>query len=457
MNIVFRVLICLELVWTRIKVANEFHRNLLVTAEAGFSMLYALGIVGVISTSTVATLKQVDDGTKAVVITRAYQRRNILEDQVRRSSESVNALYSTAKKMKSTPLSECVLNQKCVPTRGADVPYTLYDSMGNKISNTSFYFNGDECKKSRNPSKPRLCPLKVDTWYRIECGDGESFCQVPKKITTRYRIESSKDRRYRGPVLRMKDPGETSLAGFRCDPNQYMIGINDSGMPECRNATYIPPGGLNCQYEDEYPFGLSSSGTFLCREVTNYCISSVYIVLVIDVSGSMNMKDKMKKAKSAAKRFINKLRPQDHLSIVTFAKKSRTLINFTNDKNALNSAVDRLKAKGRTNMTAGLKIADKLTDIPAISGGKKPVIIFLSDGIHNKGSGPSGLANDIRKRNSERKKQKKPKKKVITIAFGEGADQKELKNIATDSKSFHDASNLNIEDTFKNIGAQLCR
>ncbi len=121
-------------------------------------------------------------------------------------------------------------------------------------------------------------------------------------------------------------------------------------------------------------------------------------LLVMDVSGSMNVDGKLDAAKNAARAYVDQMRPGDQAGLVAFNSKVQYAQSITADHNALKSAIDRLRADDNTAMydalTEGVKILGQ-------SSGRK-AIIALTDGMDNSstnnadnvvaGIGPSGLS-----------------------------------------------------------------
>lgn len=110
-------------------------------------------------------------------------------------------------------------------------------------------------------------------------------------------------------------------------------------------------------------------------------------VFLIDVSGSMSGSSKLGLLKEAFKSFVNEiLDEEDKISIVTYAGKSKTLLNPTpgSFKNRINNAIDKLKTGGGTNGEGGIIRAYELAQEAFIPGGNNRVILG-TDGDFNIG------------------------------------------------------------------------
>jgi Ca-activated chloride channel homolog len=82
------------------------------------------------------------------------------------------------------------------------------------------------------------------------------------------------------------------------------------------------------------------------------------VMLVIDVSGSMNADDveptRMEAAQRAASRFLDRLPDRFQVGLVVFSSEAETLVPPTTDREALRAALDTLNANGGTAMGDGL-------------------------------------------------------------------------------------------------------
>ena len=105
--------------------------------------------------------------------------------------------------------------------------------------------------------------------------------------------------------------------------------------------------------------------------------TTVGVVLVIDVSGSMRQNGKMDAAKGAARQFVASKRPRDQIAIVAFNDKPRVVVDFTADPGSLTAAIDGLVATGETALWDGIQLGTGLlNEQPAL----QPNLVVLSDG-----------------------------------------------------------------------------
>ena len=104
------------------------------------------------------------------------------------------------------------------------------------------------------------------------------------------------------------------------------------------------------------------------------------VVLLMDTSASME--EKVGAAKSAAKRFVSTLVPEDRARVVAFNNRIDVLQDFTGDKDALNRGIDRLRPAGATALHNAfyISIKDLQKEKQATAGARRQAIILLSDG-----------------------------------------------------------------------------
>lgn len=113
----------------------------------------------------------------------------------------------------------------------------------------------------------------------------------------------------------------------------------------------------------------------------------VNVVLVLDVSGSMQAEDykptRLEAAKSSAEILLKSLKEKDHVGIVIFESGATTTAYLSPFKDKVIEKLRSISPKeGKTAIGDGLSLGiDMATSIP----NKKKVVILLSDGVNNAG------------------------------------------------------------------------
>jgi Ca-activated chloride channel family protein len=110
------------------------------------------------------------------------------------------------------------------------------------------------------------------------------------------------------------------------------------------------------------------------------------LVFLVDVSGSMNEQDKLPLLKDSMKVFVEHMRPQDRLSIVTYAGNAGVVLEPTsgNQKDKIFGAINQLGAGGSTNGSGGIMAAYQQAELHKIKDGVNRVIL-ATDGDFNVG------------------------------------------------------------------------
>jgi Ca-activated chloride channel family protein len=109
-------------------------------------------------------------------------------------------------------------------------------------------------------------------------------------------------------------------------------------------------------------------------------------VFLIDVSGSMNVANKLPLVQSSFKLLADQLRPQDRVAIVVYAGAAGLVLESTtgNNKTKIKEAIDKLEAGGSTAGGEGIRLAYKTAKEHFIKGGNNRVIL-ATDGDFNVG------------------------------------------------------------------------
>jgi len=158
------------------------------------------------------------------------------------------------------------------------------------------------------------------------------------------------------------------------------------------------------------------------------------IMLVMDVSGSMNATDvqptRLLAAEQAATVFLNELPPKFRVGVVSFSGTAQTIARPTTDRQAVADAINSLHAEGPTAMGDAIERALEVKRPPTpptttpkagqngqtappttVNPAKEPplVVLMLSDGYNTQGkTQPLDAANDAKQLNVP----------VFTIALG---------------------------------------
>jgi Ca-activated chloride channel homolog len=195
----------------------------------------------------------------------------------------------------------------------------------------------------------------------------------------------------------------------------------------------------------------------------------VNVVLVMDVSGSMQAQDytpsRLEAAKSSAEILINSLESKDYVGIVTFESGATTAAYLSPDKEKVIEKLRNIAPKeGSTAIGDGLSLGiDMASSIP----NKKKVIILLSDGVNNAGYISPDEAIQYAKANNIQ---------VYTIGIGSNSkvllgydlfgnpqyaelDEATLQAIANDTggKYFKSVDEKTLDEIYRNISENIKR
>ncbi|MBN1260525.1 MAG: von Willebrand factor type A domain-containing protein, partial [Anaerolineae bacterium] len=112
----------------------------------------------------------------------------------------------------------------------------------------------------------------------------------------------------------------------------------------------------------------------------------VVLTFVIDVSGSMDMENRLGLVQDTLALLVEGLRPTDQVGLVVYGSKARVLLEHTpvGEADTLMHAIRQLRSEGSTNAEEGLRVAYRLAweafDPEAINR-----VILCSDGVANVG------------------------------------------------------------------------
>ena len=113
------------------------------------------------------------------------------------------------------------------------------------------------------------------------------------------------------------------------------------------------------------------------------------IVLVVDVSGSMEENGKLDQAKAGLGAFLQRILPEDRVGLVTFSSAAQVLVPAAplgESRIALDQAIQAMRPTGKTAIYDGLMAGKQALDaLPAAENGEERIkaIVLLTDGEEN--------------------------------------------------------------------------
>jgi Ca-activated chloride channel family protein len=139
------------------------------------------------------------------------------------------------------------------------------------------------------------------------------------------------------------------------------------------------------------------------KSIDKSSLPSSNLVFLIDVSGSMNVPNKLPLLKSAFGLLINELRPQDHVAIVVYAGAAGLVLEPTpgNKKDVIMNAINNLEAGGSTAGGAGLRLAYSVASESFVKNGNNRIIL-ATDGDFNVGESSNGGMERLVEENRDR-------------------------------------------------------
>ena len=121
------------------------------------------------------------------------------------------------------------------------------------------------------------------------------------------------------------------------------------------------------------------------------------LTFVIDVSGSMDMDNRLGLVKRSLEMLVEQLRPSDRVSIVVYGSEARVVLEPTSgsDKGAILEVIYRLQPEGATNAEAGIRLGYQMA-MHAYNPEGINRVILCSDGVANVGeTGPEAILQEV--------------------------------------------------------------
>lgn len=151
------------------------------------------------------------------------------------------------------------------------------------------------------------------------------------------------------------------------------------------------------------------------QDIAKASLPPANLVFLVDVSGSMESAERLPLLKSSLKFLVNQLRPQDRVSLVTYASGTQVVLEPTpgSQRSRIIAALDNLHAGGSTSGAAGINLAYSMAEQSFIKGGINRIFL-ATDGDFN-----VGITNFDQLKNMVEEKRKNGVS-LSTLGFGVG-------------------------------------
>jgi len=176
---------------------------------------------------------------------------------------------------------------------------------------------------------------------------------------------------------------------------EYVNFFDQAYAPPSRNAFAIHIDGSRSPYADNYHLVRVGLQGYVVPDEER---SDVVLTFVIDVSGSMDMENRLELVKESLALLVDELRPTDKVGIVVYGSGARVVLDHTpvREGRTIRRAIRSLQPEGATNAEAGLVKAYRLAS-RAFDPGAVNRVILCSDGVANVGrTGPESILERIR-------------------------------------------------------------
>jgi Mg-chelatase subunit ChlD len=193
-------------------------------------------------------------------------------------------------------------------------------------------------------------------------------------------VSNSRNTNYYSPTVNFKAPDEVAVEEF-VNYRKHRLPLPKVGQAVALDTRWGNDEISAVQREAVLQIG------FTTPEVSERTdLRPLNLALVIDKSGSMADSDKMSRVKESLRTLIDKLRPEDIISIVVFDTDAQVLFpaNRIGDGYELRKAIDCIEPDGSTNIHAGLMLGYREVQKNFRKDATNRVIL-LTDGIANVG------------------------------------------------------------------------
>lgn len=271
------------------------------------------------------------------------------------------SIKGNIKSIAETAFNRCPSIENSRPLQASQVPLSIVV----RDAQTLEFLEADQVKVTQNRKIFNCVSGYNSKTYKCNCGYGPLYAEVSKKG---YKAQAQE---------------------FTYDPEHFKIIVDLEKMPE--DTAEIKPN------KPEKPVDPIVYTRDTSEPDLGYIPSSVYdsgfnssryrpnhLIFIIDVSGSMKDSTKLYYLKKAMTRLILSARPQDHITLITYAYKVKVIFeNYSGtDRTAMMKAIDTLSASGGSNGASSLMMAYELASRYFIKGGNNQIFL-ATDGLLN--------------------------------------------------------------------------
>lgn len=198
-----------------------------------------------------------------------------------------------------------------------------------------------------------LKTVKQPEWFELKYPQPKTETTQPSKPVEQTVVVIAAEK----PTATTPQPTETVKPEARHSVTQEKLVKHDTVVIIKRDTVYL--------HEDDENL----------RSMEGYATNN--LILVLDVSGSMNAADKLPLLKQSVLNLLSMMRTEDEVGIVVFSDKPKVLLSPVSfkDEEKIKSAIDKLKSSGKTDGNAALKLAYKVADENYIRGGNNRIVL----------------------------------------------------------------------------------
>lgn len=233
--------------------------------------------------------------------------------------------------------------------------------------------------------------------------------------------------------------------------------LNDAGEPVTASQTFVER--IEARSTQDIVFTWPNP----IAKTVRSCIIPTDVALGIDLSGSMNNDNDtppqpVTDALAAASRFVNTLKEEDQVAVVTFATRAALTTQLTNLHGAVANAIQDLEIEpaeevGFTNTTAAFEVAMEELNSERHNDNARRVLVLLTDGL------PTAAGDEDVIALAEAKAAELDENgiEVYAIGLGENVDQEFIRGIASaTSTAYFAPTGADLDSIYAEITSSLC-